>query len=65
MTFPLQTREVETPAVKNFKASGGNEYRGNADAVADGKKLYTTNCIVCHGADGSGKMDPLVGKDFV
>ena len=36
MTFPLQTGEVETPAVKNFKATGVNEYRGNADAVADG-----------------------------
>ncbi len=66
MTFPLQAGEVETPAVKNFKATGVNEYRGNADAVADGKKLYTANCIVCHGADGTGKMGPtLVGKDVV
>jgi hypothetical protein len=40
MTFPLQTGEVETSAVKNFKATGANEYRGNADAVADGKKLF-------------------------
>ena len=35
MTFPLQTGEVETPAVKNVKATGVNEYRGNVDAVAD------------------------------
>jgi cytochrome c-L len=35
MTFPLQIGEVETPAVKNFKATDVNEYRGNADAVAD------------------------------
>jgi hypothetical protein len=35
MTFPLQTGEVEMPAVKNFKATGVNEYRGNVDAVAD------------------------------
>ncbi len=66
MTFPLQTGEVETPAVKNFKATGVNDYRGNADAIADGKKLYTTNCVVCHAADGTGKMGPtLVGKDVV
>ena len=66
MTFPPQTGVVETPAVKTFKATGVNEYRGNADAVADGKKLYTTNCIVCRGADGTGKMGPtLVGKDVV
>ena len=41
-------------------------YRSDADAIADGKKLYTSNCIVCHDADGTGKMGPtIVGKDVV
>ena len=66
ITFELQPGEVETPAVKTFKETGNNDYRGNADAIADGKRLYTSNCIICHGADGTGKMGPtLVGKDVV
>jgi mono/diheme cytochrome c family protein len=41
-------------------------YRGDAHAIADGKKLCTSNCIVCHGADGTGKIGPtIVGKDVV
>ena len=64
--FELQTGEVETPAVKKFKETGDNDYRGNADAIADGKNLYESNCIVCHGTDGTGNLGPtLVGKDVV
>jgi cytochrome c len=55
MTFELQPGEVETPVVKKFKETGDNDYRGNADAISDGKKLYVSNGIVCHGADGTGK----------
>lgn len=66
MTFPLHPGEVETPAVAKFKETGVNDYRGNADAIAEGKSLYTKNCVVCHGADGTGKMGPtLVGNDLI
>jgi len=66
MIFELRSGEVETPVVKKFKETGGNGYRGDADAIADRKKLYTSNCIVCHGAGGTGKMGPtMVGKDVV
>lgn len=66
LKFELLSGEVETPAVKKFRETGDNDYRGNADAIAEGKSLYVSNCIICHGADGTGKMGPtLVGKDVI
>lgn len=34
--------------------SGGPPVVGNA---ADGETVYTSNCVVCHGADGSGVIE--------
>ena len=38
-----------------------NPYRGNADAVATGQRLFADHCASCHGKDahGKGKHPPL------
>jgi cytochrome c-L len=56
--------EVLTDQVKEFRKSGQNPYKGNADAVAQGKKLYSDFCESCHLPDGSGRMGPSLIEDF-
>lgn len=41
--------ETVTDAVRQFHDTGVNPYDGNAEAVAEGKSFYTSNCQVCHG----------------
>ncbi len=56
--------EVLTDQVKEFRKSGQNPYKGNADAVAQGKKLYSDFCESCHLPDGSGRMGPSLIEDY-
>jgi cytochrome c-L len=67
---PLDVRprpnEVETEAVKTFKQTGEDPYRGDEQALAEGKKLYAANCQACHLPDGSGRIGPsLIGDNWV
>lgn len=50
--------EAEVPLVipdkeKNRK----NPYQGNARSAANGKMLFQTQCVMCHGTSGNGKGD--------
>jgi len=56
----------DTPAAKEFMATGKNPYIGNAEAVAKGKKVFQMySCTQCHGPEAKGQVGPgLTGPDF-
>ena len=56
----------DTPAAKEFLATGKNSYVGDADAVAKGKKVFGMySCTQCHGPEAKGQVGPgLVGPTF-
>lgn len=56
----------ETPAAKEFLATGKNPYIGNAEAIAKGKKVFGLySCTQCHGPEAGGQVGPgLVGPTF-
>lgn len=65
-TFKLDPALFDTPAAKEFLATGKNSYVGNAEAVAKGKKLFGLySCTQCHGGDAKGQVGPgLIGPTF-
>lgn len=62
----IKSELFDTPAAKEFLATGKNNYIGNADAVTAGKKLFQMySCTQCHGGDAGGQTGPsLHGPDF-
>lgn len=56
----------DTPAAKEFAATGKNPYIGNQEAIDKGKKLFQMySCTQCHGGDAQGQTGPsLHGPDF-
>jgi cytochrome c-L len=57
--------EVETEAVKTFKATGTNPYNDRPAALDQGRKLYETHCQSCHLKDGTGRLGPSLVDDAV
>ena len=61
-TISAQDKPKDTQAAPaaEFKippedAKKTNPLKNDAGAVADGKKLFSSQCILCHGKDGDGK----------
>jgi len=62
LEIKLLPGEKITEAVQKFYDTGEDPYKGDAQAVAEGKELYNTNCQACHLPDGSGRIGPsLIG----
>jgi cytochrome c-L len=56
----------DTPAAKEFLATGKNPYIGKEDAIAAGKKVFGLySCTQCHGPEAKGQVGPgLIGPTF-
>lgn len=62
----INTALFDTPAAKEFLATGNNPYLGNAEAIAKGKKVFQLySCTQCHGPEAKGQVGPgLTGPNF-
>lgn len=56
----------DTPAAKEFLSTGKNPYVGQAEAIAQGKKIFQLySCTQCHGPEAGGQVGPaLTGPNF-
>src|SRR5579863_5288111 len=53
---------AQTAGVQKFYDTGENPYKGDAQALAEGKELFDMYCQACHLPDGSGRIGPsLIG----
>ena len=63
LEFTYRTEQTITPAVEQFHQTAENPYRGDADSIAAGKKLYLRWCKSCHLKDGTGRIGPNLVDD--
>ncbi len=62
----IKKEMFDTPAAKEFLATGKNPYIGNEEAIKAGKKKFNLfSCVACHGGKGEGAVGPgLIGANF-
>lgn len=65
---PLEIKPelFDTPAAKEFLATGKNPYIGKEDAIKEGKKIFQLySCTQCHGPEAGGQVGPgLTGPNY-
>ncbi|QEK51259.1 c-type cytochrome [Pedobacter aquae] len=68
--YAIEVKEAET-AKAAFLAQSANNVDENtvalstdAGVIAEGKALYTKNCVACHGANGEGTVGPNLTDDY-
>lgn len=54
----------ETPAVREFLATGRDVYRWDMDAIKKGGELFLIACSGCHGHEAEGKVGPALRDDY-
>jgi cytochrome c-L len=62
----IDAKLFDTPAAKEFLATGKNPYIGNEEAIKKGHKIFNLySCTQCHGPEAKGQVGPgLVGPAF-
>jgi len=56
--FTFKPDQEITDAVKKFHKTAENPYKGQEEAIADGKKIFDRICSACHLKDGTGRIGP-------
>ncbi len=58
--------QFDTPAAKEFLATGKNKYVGDAEAIKKGKKIFGLySCTQCHGPEAAGQVATgLIGPTY-
>lgn len=52
-----------TPAFEEFRETGENPFKGDEDALAEGKKIYDRLCQACHLKGGEGRIGPSLNDE--
>lgn len=55
--------EKVTPAFKEFRETGENPFKGDEEALAEGKKIYDRLCQACHLKKGEGRIGPSLNDE--
>jgi len=62
----IDPKLFDTPAAKEFLATGKNPYIGNEEQIKKGKRIFGLySCTQCHGPEARGQVGPgLIGPTF-